>query len=110
VDYFSFEEDYHSRRVVHKKVEILGRHYLKTTMYSMLTPSNPCSHPPIILKDPGPMCLWQFFDFFFMVGAAPFQLIYSNNHMINVQTKEHFMFGSVSNNIHMLQEENEEIL
>jgi hypothetical protein len=92
VDYFSLEEDYHSGRVVHKNVKILGRHYLKTTMYSMLTPLNPCSHPPIILKDAGPMCLWQLFHFFFMVGAAPFQLIYSNNQMINVQTKEHFMF------------------
>jgi hypothetical protein len=38
MDYFSFEDDYLSRRVVHKKVEILGIHYLKTTMYSTLTP------------------------------------------------------------------------
>jgi hypothetical protein len=29
---------------------------------------------------------------FFIVGAAQFHLIYSNDQMINVQTKEHFMF------------------
>jgi uncharacterized membrane protein YqhA len=92
VDYFSLEEDYLSRRVVDKKVEILGIHFLKTTMYSMLTPLHPCSHPPIILKDAGPMCLWQLFHFLFIVGAAQFQLIHSNNQMINLQTKEHFMF------------------